>query len=67
MNLNDNSRNGSQSLPIQVEESSESNVPQVPPTTTESTCPEMREKFATRASVKGTDGINKSKLVLLGG
>lgn len=72
MNLNDNGRNGNQGLPIQVDEPFESGVS---PASTESSHPEVNgvaaisspAGFATRASVKDADGINKSKLVLLGG
>jgi hypothetical protein len=74
MNINDNNRNGSRGLPVQLEEFPESRVSQAPPAT-ETTGSEVKEEpaiapsagFATRASVQGTDGMSKSKLLLLGG
>ncbi|HEY0307433.1 MAG TPA: TrbI/VirB10 family protein [Acidobacteriaceae bacterium] len=76
MSINDNNRNGSRGLPAQLDDSSESRVVEAPPSqpTTDSVSPEAQNGtardpagFATRADVKGTDGIGKSKLVLLGG
>jgi hypothetical protein len=77
MNVNDNNRNGSRGLPTQLDESPEANVSEVlpPPPTPESAEPETKDgwvttpaaDFATRAGIKGADGIKKSKLVLLGG
>ena len=75
MNINDNNRNGSRGLPVQLEELPESRVSQAPPPATVPTSSEVEEEpaiapsagFATRASVQGTDGMSKSKLLLLGG
>ena len=77
MNVNDNNRNGSRGLPTQLDESPEANVSEVlpPPPTPEAAEPETKDGwvttpaagFATRAGIKGADGIKKSKLVLLGG
>jgi hypothetical protein len=74
MNVNDDNKNGSRGLPIQSDESHEAGISEAPasPSATESqaeggwvTTPTA--SFATRASIRGADGINKSKLVLLGG
>jgi type IV secretory pathway VirB10-like protein len=65
MNLIDNSKNGNGSLPTSTVETPD----------TASTRPEMQSpagneetplRFATRAEVKATEGISKSKLILLG-
>jgi hypothetical protein len=71
MSVNDNNRNGS--MPTTVEESAEriSESSQEPIQARESTVlngkPEPATTFATRADVKGVEGISKSKLALLGG
>jgi type IV secretory pathway VirB10-like protein len=69
MSVNDTSRNGSK--PTTVEESTESESSQEPIQARESTVPngkpEPATTFATRADVKGVEGISKSKLALLGG
>jgi hypothetical protein len=74
MNVNDDNRNGSRGLPIPSDESHEAEVSEASasPSATEAqakggwvTTPTIG--FATRASIRGADGINKSKLVLLGG
>jgi hypothetical protein len=69
MSVNDTNRNGS--MPTAVEESIESVSSQEPPKARESTVlngtHEPATTFATRADVKGVEGIDKSKLVLLGG
>jgi hypothetical protein len=77
MSINDNNRNGSSGLPIQLDEAPEAAFSEVPPPppATNSTDSEAKDGwvtistagFATRADAKGTDGIGKSKLVLLGG
>jgi hypothetical protein len=74
MSINDNSRNGIRGLPVQLEELPEFRVSQAPPPATESTSSGVKEEptiappagFATRAGVQGTDGMSKSKLILLG-
>jgi hypothetical protein len=69
MSVNDSNRNGC--LPTTVEEGSEPMASQEPPKARESTIlngtHEPATTFATRADVKGVEGINKRKLVLLGG
>jgi len=69
MSVNDTSRNGS--MPTTVEESTEPVSSQEPIQARESTVlngkPEPATTFATRADVKGVEGISKSKLALLGG
>jgi hypothetical protein len=75
MSINDNNRNGSRGLAVQLEGLPEFRVSQAPPPATEPTSSEVKEEptiappagFATRASVQGTDGMSKSKLILLGG
>jgi hypothetical protein len=75
MSVNDNNRNGSQGSPIPVVEPSEPMAAQGPPQAPESTilngkaepAAVPRSGFATRADVEGTEGISKSKLILLGG
>jgi hypothetical protein len=71
MDTNGNSKNGSAGLPTQVDETSESVVSQRFVPAPESVDREAREepstKFATRAAVKGADGISKGKLLPLGG
>ena len=69
MSVNDTNRNGS--MPTTVEESTEPVSSQEPVQARESTVlngkPEPATTFATRADVKGEEGISKNKLVLLGG
>jgi hypothetical protein len=71
MSANDNNRNGSGSLNGPVAESSEPAVSQgsihAPESIDVTEKAEPAIKFATRAAVKGADGISKGKLVLLGG
>ncbi len=77
MNNNVNNKNGSRGLPIQFDEPAESEPlsPQSQWKTVDPTGSEVKEEpvitppssFATRASIKGGDGIGKSKLLLLGG
>ncbi len=71
MSANDNNRNGSGSLNAPVAESSEPAVSQgsihAPESIDVTEKAEPAIKFATRAAVKGADGISKGKLVLLGG
>lgn len=66
-----NETNGNGSMPTIVEESFEPVSSHEPPPARESTVlngkPEPAARFATRANVKGVEGISKSKLVLLGG
>ena len=71
MSINDNNRNGSVGLNTPVVESSDPTSSQGPVRTpgptdgSEKTEPVTR--FATRAAVKGAEGISKGKLILLGG
>jgi len=69
MSVNDTNRNGS--VPTTVEESFEPVSSHEPPQARESTVlngkAEPATTFATRADVKGVEGISKSKLILLGG
>ncbi len=69
MSVNDTNRNGS--MPTTVEESTEPVSSQELSQARESTVlngkPEPATTFATRADVKGVEGISKSKLALLGG
>jgi hypothetical protein len=76
MNISENKRNGNRGVPIEVEEPTESGVSDAPPLPrSESTGSETKVGsasapilgFATRTDAKGTDGIGKSKLALLGG
>jgi hypothetical protein len=76
MNVNENNRNGSRGVLTQFEEPTQSGVSDVLPLPTiESADSDAKGRsasvstlgFATRADAKGTDGIGKSKLVLLGG
>src|ERR1700722_843091 len=77
MNINDNNSNGSRRSPIQLEEPSDALFSGTPPSPPATDAANSEEKdgwvttstagFATRAGVKGTEGIGKSKLVLLGG
>ena len=71
MNIDDNNRNGSAGLNTPVSESSETTSAQGPIRApepidgAEKAEPVMR--FATRTATKGTEGISKGKLMLLGG
>jgi hypothetical protein len=71
MSINDNNRNGSVGLNTPVTESSEPTSSQGPIRApepidgTEKAEPVIR--FATRTAAKGTEGISKGKLILLGG
>ena len=69
MSINDTSRNGS--MPTTIEESTEPVSTQEPVQSRESTVLNGRQEpattFATRAEVKGVEGISKNKLILLGG
>jgi hypothetical protein len=69
MSVNDTNRNGN--MPTTVEDATEPVSSQEPVQARESTVmngkPEPAAPFATRADVKGVEGISKSKLVLLGG
>src|ERR1700683_4960626 len=69
MSVNDTNRNGR--MPTTVEESTEPVSSKEPVQARKSTVlnekPEPATTFATRANVKGVDGISKSKLILLGG
>jgi hypothetical protein len=74
MNVHDNNTNGSQSVPIQIDESPDRIGTQVPPAP-ESNDHEAAEEivtpppsnFATRTGISATPGIGKNKLILLGG
>ena len=69
MSVNDTNRNGS--MPSVVEESAEPVSAQEPVHARESTTLNGRQEptttFATRADVKGVEGVSKNKLILLGG
>jgi hypothetical protein len=71
MDINGNGKNGSGGLPAQVAETSEPTTPERFVKAPESVDREVRAEpgtqFATRAAVKGADGITKGKLLLLGG
>ena len=71
MIINDNSSNGSRGLYTPVEERSDPVAAQAPPQKLDPTILNDREepatRFATRADIKGAEGISKSKLILLGG
>src|ERR1700735_1386009 len=66
MSVTDNNRNGSGGLPTSVMDPA---GPMVEDSSTQglNNNQEPAPKFATRADVKGADGISKSKLILLGG
>jgi len=69
MSVNDSNRNGSAGSPTQVAEPAEPAASQ-PPTTQSAVLDgsgEPAPRFVTRADVRAADGINKSKLILLGG
>jgi len=71
MDINGNGQNGSGGLPPHVAETSEPTASQRFVQAPESVNREVRAEpgtqFATRAAVKGADGITKGKLLLLGG
>jgi hypothetical protein len=77
MNINDNNSNDSRRLPIQLEEPPDALFSGPPPSPPAADAANSEAKdgwvttstagFATRAGVKGTEGIGKSKLILLGG
>jgi type IV secretory pathway VirB10-like protein len=71
MSTNDNNTNGSRALCTSVVEAAEPMASPVSFQTRDATTPNGKEepaaRFATRADVKGADGISKSKLILLGG
>ncbi len=75
MTISENNTNGSRSLSPQLDESSEPGVSQMPPPANGSINPEVNEEpaavpaagFATRASINAAGGIDKTKLILLGG
>lgn len=66
MSVTDNSRNGSGGLRTEVMEPAD---PVVEPSSTRdlNSNREPAPKFATRADIKGAEGISKGKLILLGG
>jgi hypothetical protein len=70
MDINGNNKNGSAGLPTQVAEASEPTASerfvQAPESVDREVRAEPGTKFATRAAVKGADGITKGKLLLLG-
>ena len=71
MSINDNNRNGSAGLNTSVSESSEPTSSQgsirVPEPIDGAEKAEPAIRFATRTATKGAEGINKGKLILLGG
>lgn len=75
MSISENNTNGSRSLSPQLDESSEPRVSHMPPPANGSTNPEVSEEpaavpaagFATRAGINAGGGIDKTKLILLGG
>jgi hypothetical protein len=71
MSANENNRNGNASMNTRVAESFEATVSQgsihAPESIDGTEKAEPATKFATRAAVKGVDGISKGKLALLGG
>jgi hypothetical protein len=70
MNINENNGNGSPGMSSPVSESSEPISPPGPIRAPEpidgNAKTEPVTRFATRATVKGTDGVSKGKLILLG-
>ncbi len=70
MSINDSSRNGSAGLNTPISESSDPISSQGPVRAPEpidgSATTEPLTRFATRAAMKGTDGVSKGKLILLG-
>jgi hypothetical protein len=71
MSINDNNTNGSRGSSIPVVEAAEPMASPAPSQTRDPAILSGKEepatRFATRAGVKGADGISKSKLILLGG
>ena len=71
MSINDNNTNGSRGLSTPVVEAAEPMASPAPSQTRDPAILSGKEepapRFATRAGVKGADGISKSKLILLGG
>jgi len=71
MSINDNNTNGSRGLSTSVVEAAEPMASPAPSQTRDPAILSGKEepatRFATRAGVKGADGISKSKLILLGG
>jgi hypothetical protein len=75
MSISENNTNGSRSLSPQLDESSEPGVSQMPPPANGSINPEVNDEpaavpaagFATRAGINAAGGIDKTKLVFLGG
>lgn len=71
MDINGNNKNGSGESPRQVAETPEPKASerfvQVPEPVNREVTAEPGTKFATRATIKGADGITKGKLLLLGG
>lgn len=71
MNIDDNNRNGSVGLNVPVTESSEPTVSQGsihgPESANGTNKAEPAIRFATRTAAKGSEGISKGKLILLGG
>ena len=69
MNINENNKNGGTGMSTPVSESTESISPQEPIRAPEpidgNAKTEPATRFATRATVKGTDGVSKGKLILL--
>jgi hypothetical protein len=66
MSVTDNNRNGSGGLPTSVMDPA-GPIVEHPSTQGLNSNQEPAPKFATRADVKGVEGISKSKLILLGG
>jgi hypothetical protein len=71
MDVNGNNTNGSAGLPSQAAETSEptpsERFAQAPESVDREVRTESGTRFATRAAVKGADGISKGKFLLLGG
>ncbi len=75
MSISENNTNGSRSLSPQLDELSEPGVSHMPPPANGSTNPEVSDEpaavpasgFATRAGINATGGIDKTKLIFLGG
>ncbi|MGD0914672.1 MAG: hypothetical protein ABR928_22480, partial [Terracidiphilus sp.] len=65
MSVTDNNRNGSGDLPTSVMDPA-GPILEHPSTQGPDSNQEPAPKFATRADVKGVEGISKSKLILLG-
>lgn len=75
MSISENNTNGSRSASPQLDEYSEPGVSQMPPPANGSTNPEACDEaaavpaagFATRAGINAAGGIDKTKLIFLGG